>query len=136
MATTDDFGPDDRGPDDFDRFAREAGDGLRRLLRQALENPRATAAWADIAATAVRPRSAAESGHSSQVRPEPKTETQPVSSGAGNGVWAVVVSDGSPSSGARVERIFANELDALRANQTNTNPGRRVRFIEFDTAID
>ena len=37
--------------------------------------------------------------------------------------------------GARVEQVFANELDALRANQHNTDPTRRVRFLPYGIAV-
>ncbi|EGD56848.1 hypothetical protein [Gordonia neofelifaecis] len=115
MATSNEF-----GPDDFDRFAREAGEGLRKLLRQALDNPRATATWADIAASATRPRTS----------PEPARDVEVVD--AEPGVWAIVRDD---DGGARVERVFSSELDALRANQTNTDPSRTVQFLEFGVEI-
>ncbi|MBM7366420.1 hypothetical protein [Gordonia hydrophobica] len=117
MPTSNDF-----GPDDFDRFAREAGEGLRKLLRQALENPRATATWADIATSAARVK-----------RPDPAPEPirEPAVVDAEPGVWAIVRDDGEP----RVERVFSSELDALRANQGNTDPARSVRFLEFGARI-
>lgn len=129
MATTDDYGPNDRGSDDFDRFAREAGDGLRRLLRQALENPRATATWADIAANAARSRPAPDPRRGPRPEPRPEPHREPQIIDADRGVWAVV------GAGDRVERIFATELDALRANQVNTDPQRGVRFLEFGSVI-
>ncbi|KJR05115.1 hypothetical protein ACK8HH_03900 [Gordonia sp. LUNF6] len=110
MAASNDF-----GPDDFDRFAREAGEGLRKLLRQALDNPRTTLTWADIAASATRPRTS----------PEPEQDAGIID--AEPGVWAIVRDDGGP----RVERVFATELEALRANQQNTDPARSVQFLEF-----
>lgn len=114
MATSNDL-----GSDDFDRFAREAGDGLRRLLRQALENPRTTVSWADIAASATRPRPAAE-----PVKEPDVIDVDP-------GVWAIVRED----NGIRVERVFPSELEALRANQGNTDQTRSVRFLEYGSEI-
>ncbi|ALG86910.1 hypothetical protein [Gordonia phthalatica] len=112
--------PNDFGPDEFDRFAREAGEGLRRLLRQALDNPRATASWADLAASAARPR-----------KSEPSQEQTPTVVDAEPGVWAIVRDDDGP----RVERVFDSELAALRANQGNTDPTRTVRFLEFGVEL-
>lgn len=37
--------------------------------------------------------------------------------------------------GARVEQVFATEIDALRANQYNTDPKRRVRFLPYGIAV-
>ncbi len=113
MGTTGEF-----GPDDFDRFAREAGDGLRKLLKQALDNPRATATWADLATSAARART------------EPRREPEVID--AEPGVWGIVH---TASGAVRVERVFATELDALRANQGNTDPQRSVRFLEFGVEI-
>ncbi|OPX14431.1 hypothetical protein B1964_15280, partial [Gordonia sp. i37] len=36
---------------------------------------------------------------------------------------------------ARVEQVFATEIDALRANQHNTDPRRRVRFLPYGIAV-
>lgn len=37
--------------------------------------------------------------------------------------------------GARVEEVYATELDALRANKNNTDPARRVRFLPYGIAV-
>ena len=37
---------------------------------------------------------------------------------AGNGVWAIIARDGE---NARVEQVFPTEIEALRANQHNTD---------------
>lgn len=52
---------------------------------------------------------------------------------AGKGVWAIFVvgSDGS----ATVEQVYASELDALRANKSNTDSRRRVRFLPYGIAV-
>jgi hypothetical protein len=63
-----------------------------------------------------------------------RTRTQPETAGeAGDGVWAIytVSADG----GARVEEVYATELDALRANRSNTDPARKVRFLPYGIAV-
>lgn len=104
------------GQDDFDRFAREAGEGLRDVFGKFFAGPGGQSAWATIFEdSARRPR-----------RPETTGET-------GSGVWAVFVVD--ETGGARVEQVYANELDALRANQRNTDPARKVRFLPYGIAV-
>ena len=61
-------------------------------------------------------------------RREPET-----AAAAGTGVWAVCSSD--DDGGARVEQVFATEIDALRAHQHNTDPGRKVRFLPYGIAV-
>jgi len=64
----------------------------------------------------------------SRPRGEPETTGE-----TGDGVWAIytVDSDG----GARVEEVYATELDALRANKNNTDPDRKVRFLPYGIAV-
>ncbi|MGO3327243.1 hypothetical protein [Gordonia sp. (in: high G+C Gram-positive bacteria)] len=100
------------GPDDMDWFTREASDGLRRVVGQFVES--------QLRDKPIRDRGPA--------REEP---VAPVDV-AIDGVWAVVVDDGT----VRVDRVFANELDALRANKDNVDPQRTVRFLPFGAAID
>jgi hypothetical protein len=52
---------------------------------------------------------------------------------AGDGVWAIYTVDGD--GGARVEEVYATELDALRANRTNVDPKRKVRFLPYGIAV-
>ncbi|OBK23661.1 hypothetical protein A5634_05200 [Mycobacterium asiaticum] len=61
-------------------------------------------------------------------RPEPETTGE-----AGDGVWAIYTVD--TDGGARVEQVYANELDALRANKNNTDPKRKVRFLPYGIAV-
>ena len=42
-----------------------------------------------------------------------------------------VIGDGD----ARIEQIYATELDALRANKHNTDSNRRVRFLPYGIAV-
>ena len=37
--------------------------------------------------------------------------------------------------GARVEQVYATEIDALRANQHNTDVTRKVRFLPYGIAV-
>jgi len=36
---------------------------------------------------------------------------------------------------ARVEQVYATELDALRANKHNTESNRRVRFLPYGMPV-
>jgi len=36
---------------------------------------------------------------------------------------------------ARVEQVYATELDALRANKHNTDSNRRVRFLPYGIPV-
>jgi hypothetical protein len=47
-------------------------------------------------------------------------------------VWAIIARDGDT---ALVEQIFPTEIEALRANQHNTDNERRVRFLPYGIAI-
>lgn len=63
-----------------------------------------------------------------------RTRTRPETAGeAGDGVWAIytVNADG----GARVEEVYATELDALRANQNNVDASRKVRFLPYGMTV-
>ena len=63
-----------------------------------------------------------------------RTRTRPETTGeTGDGVWAIytVSADGD----ARVEEVYATELDALRANRNNTDASRKVRFLPYGIAV-
>ena len=49
------------------------------------------------------------------------------------GVWAIYTVDASGD--ARVEQVYATELDALRANKNNVDPTRKVRFLPYGIAV-
>jgi hypothetical protein len=108
-------------PDEFDRMIREGGEGLRDLFERIskfVAGPGAGTGWSaffdDLSSR--RPRSG------------PETAGE-----AGDGVWAIytVDSDG----GARVEQVYATEVDALRANKNNVDPKRKVRFLPYGIAV-
>ncbi|AZG48692.1 hypothetical protein [Gordonia insulae] len=110
-------GPFGMSPDDFDRFAREATDGVRDMVGKFLASPGGQGSW-----------SAMFSDTDRRTHREPETAGE-----TGTGVWAVfVVSD---DGGARVEQVYANELDALRANKHNTDPRRKVRFLPYGITV-
>ncbi|MBD0023036.1 hypothetical protein GII33_15665 [Gordonia pseudamarae] len=116
-------GPFGFGPEDFDRFAREAGEELREVVGRLFESKGAPAAWSAMFESGFAPRAP-------HTAPAPEPET---TGDTGSGVWAVfVVDDGG---GARVEQVYATELDALRANARNTDPLRKVRFLPYGITV-
>jgi hypothetical protein len=119
MANNGPFGFD---PEDFDRVAREASEGLRdalegvsRFLTTSGERAGFSALFDEI-------------GRFSRPRTEPETTGE-----AGDGVWAIYTVDND--GGAHIEQVYPTELDALRANKTNTDPTRRVRFLPYGIAV-
>lgn len=109
-------------PEDLDRVVREAGEGLRDALDgvgRFVNSSGERAGWSmlfDEFTRGTRPRT----------QPETTGET-------GDGVWAIytVADDG----GAQIDQVYPTELDALRANKTNTDPARRVRFLPYGMAV-
>jgi hypothetical protein len=108
-------------PEDFDRMIRDASEGLRGAFEsfksQFFTLPGGGVGWSGVFEDLAR-----------------RTRTQPETAGeAGDGVWAIytVSADG----GARVEEVYATELDALRANQNNTDTSRKVRFLPYGIAV-
>ncbi|MGV0596665.1 hypothetical protein [Mycolicibacterium porcinum] len=115
-------GPFGFDPEDFDRVAREAGEGLRDALDglgKFLGNPGQGAGWAGLLDEVAR---------FSRPRTEPETTGE-----KGDGVWAIYTVD--DAGGAHIEQVYPNELEALRANAGNTDPGRRVRFLPYGIAV-
>lgn len=119
MAGNESFGFD---PDDLDRLMRGASEQLRGAL--------GNLGWMFEGAGGRAGRPAGFPDPRRHPRPAPERET---TGDAGDGVWAIytVAVDG----GAHVEQVFATELDALRANRHNTDPGRRVRFLPYGIAV-
>jgi hypothetical protein len=108
-------GPFGIDPEDFDRVFREAGDGLR----DALDRLGKGAGWATLLDQITR-----------QSRPKSEPET---AGETGDGVWAIYSVDAE--GGAHIEEVYPSELDALRANKTNTDPTRKVRFLPYGIAV-
>jgi hypothetical protein len=109
-------GPFGIDPEEFDRIFREAGGSIRdamdRLGRQG-------GGWMSLIDEFTR-----------SARPATRPET---TGDTGDGVWAVytVASDG----GAHIEEVYPTELEALRANKNNTDPGRKVRFLPYGIGV-
>jgi hypothetical protein len=108
-------GPFGFDPDDFDRVAREALEGVGRFFTTSGER----AGWSALLDELVRV---------SRPRTEPETTGD-----TGDGVWAVYTVDAN--GGAHIEQVFPTELDALRANKNNTDPTRKVRFLPYGIAV-
>jgi hypothetical protein len=114
-------GPFGFDPEEFERVVREAGEGLRDAFDRFgrfLTLPGERAGLSSLFE---------EFGRYSRPRVEPETAGE-----AGDGVWAVYSVDAD--GGARVEEVYATELDALRANKNNTDPNRKVRFLPYGIA--
>lgn len=115
-----DYGPFGFDPDEFDRVIREGSEGLRDAFERIgrfLSSSGAGTGWSAIFEDLSR-----------RSRPAPETAGQ-----AGDGVWAIYTVDAD--GGARVEQVYATELDALRANKDNTDPKRKVRFLPYGIAV-
>src|ERR1700737_800678 len=116
---------DDKGrfgfePEDFDRVIRDGSEGLRDAFEgvsRFFPMPGDRRGWSSLFEDLAR-----------RARTEPETAGE-----AGDGVWAIytVSADG----GARVEEVYATELDALRANKNNTDATRKVRFLPYGIAV-
>lgn len=115
-------GPFGFDPDDFDRVAREASEGLRDALEgvsRFFGTSGERAGWGSLVD---------EFGRFSRPRTQPETTGE-----TGDGVWAIYTVDAS--GGAHIEQVYPTELEALRANKTNTDPTRRVRFLPYGIAV-
>jgi len=101
---------------------REAGEGLRDALEGAsrfFTTSGERAGWSTIFE---------EFARQSRPRTEPETTGE-----TGDGVWAIYTVD--DDGGAHIEQVYPTELDALRANKTNTDPTRKVRFLPYGIAV-
>ena len=113
-------GPFGFDPEDFDRVAREAGEGLRDAFGRLFTGSTQGAGFGALFDQFVRP--------TPRQRPQPETAGE-----AGDGVWAIYMSDHDGK--AHVEQVYKTELDALRANKLNTDPNRNVRFLPYGIDI-
>ena len=107
-------------PEDFEHVIRDATEGLRDMfdgVGRFLTFPGDRSGGASVFEDLAR-----------------RTRTRPETAGeAGDGVWAIYSM--SADGGARVEEVYATELDALRANQNNTDTTRKVRFLPYGIAV-
>ena len=109
-------GPFGFDPNEFDRVAREAGEGLRDAFGRLFTNSPQGAGFGML--------------FDQFVRPTPRSRPQPETAGeAGDGVWATYLSGADGK--AHVEQVYRSELEALRANKLNTDPTRNVRFLPY-----
>ena len=118
MSSNGPFGFD---PEEFDRVAREAGEGLRDALEginRFFTTSGQRAPWATLFD---------EFSRYTRTRSEPETTGE-----TGDGVWAIYTVD--DEGGAHIEEVYPSELDALRANKSNTDPARKVRFLPYGIA--
>ena len=107
-------------PEDFDRVFRDASEGLREAfdgISRFFTFPGDRAGWPGLLEDLAR-----------RMRTRPETAGE-----AGDGVWVIYTV--SEDGGARVEEVYATELDALRANQSNTDTARKVRFLPYGIAV-
>ncbi|MGB6208039.1 hypothetical protein [Mycobacterium sp.] len=107
-------------PEDFDRVFRDASEGLREALdgvSRFFTLPGERAGLSGLLDDLAR-----------RMRTRPETTGE-----AGDGVWVIYTM--SSDGGARVEEVYATELEALRANQSNTDATRKVRFLPYGIAV-
>jgi hypothetical protein len=109
-------------PEDFDRVIRDASEGLRDAVEgvsRFFTVPGGRSGWSSVF---------------ENLAGVSRTRTRPETTGeTGDGVWAIyTVSDDGD---ARVEEVYATELDALRANKNNTDVSRKVRFVPYGIAV-
>ena len=119
MSSNGPFGFD---PEEFDRVAREAGEGLRDALdgiSRFFTTSGERAPWATLFD---------EFSRYTRTKNEPETTGE-----TGDGVWAIYSVD--DEGGAHIEEVYPTELDALRANKSNTDPTRKVRFLPYGIAV-
>jgi hypothetical protein len=119
MSSNGPFGFD---PEEFDRVAREASQGLRDALEgisRFFTTSGERAGWSNLVDEFTR---------YSRPKREPETTGE-----TGDGVWEIYTVD--DDGGAHIEQVYPTELDALRANKNNTDPTRKVRFLPYGIAV-
>lgn len=119
MAGNEPFG---FNPDDLDRIFPGASEQLRGALGQFARLLNGSGE------RAARPEVFDELGRGRRAAPASETTGE-----TGEGVWMIYTVDGDGD--ARVEQVFATELDALRANKHNTDSNRKVRFLPYGIAV-
>lgn len=107
-------------PEDFDRVAREASEGLRDVFGQIMKVVNQSGSESPLAMFGGAP--------AARRVPEPETTGD-----TGDGVWAIYTLDADGS--ARIDQLYATELDALRAHKDNVDTSRRVRFLPYGVTV-
>ncbi len=121
MASDRPFGID---PEEFERALREAGIELRDLLGRAGE-------YIDRTSGTTLSSLFGQFAQPERSRPPEPADEPPAQTGSG--VWVIYSIDDTDE--ARVEQVFPNELEALRAHRDNTDERRRVRFLPFGVPV-
>jgi hypothetical protein len=113
--------PNGFDPEDFDRLVRGAGEQLRGVFGKLVEGSGSggLSGLSGLFDTGTR-----------RTRPAPEPET---TGDTGDGVWVIYAVDAGGD--ARVEQVFASELDALRAHRNNTDSNRTVRFLPYGMPV-
>lgn len=124
MANNGPFGID---PEDFERALRGTGTELRDLLAKAgvyldRVDQVGVGALTSLLGQFVAPQRSRP--------PAPEGET---TGETGSGVWAIYTVDEDGQ--ARIDQVFPNELEALRAHRDNTDDRRRVRFLPYGVPV-
>lgn len=122
MASNEPFGFD---PEDLDRMFPGASEQLRGALGQFA---RLLNGFNGSGERAARPGAFEELGRGRRAAPASETTGD-----TGEGVWMIYTVDGDGD--ARIEQVYATELDALRANKHNTDSNRKVRFLPYGIAV-
>ncbi|EUA53586.1 hypothetical protein I550_5224 [Mycobacterium intracellulare 1956] len=107
-------------PDEFDRMIREGSEGLRDVFERVsrfVAAPGGRSGWSTIFEDMSR-----------RPRPRPRPPARPARACGPSTPWTT-------AAGARVEQVYATELDALRANKDNLDPKRKVRFLPYGIAV-
>ncbi len=112
MADNEPFGFD---PQDLDRFLRGALGQFGRFFDASGNGPGLQGLLGEL-------------GRQQGAAVQPTTTGQ-----TGDGIWAIYTVDDHGS--ARVEQVYATELEALRANKHNTDSSRRVRFLPYGIPV-
>ncbi|MFD4439359.1 hypothetical protein ACFWPK_06220 [Nocardia sp. NPDC058519] len=120
MANTGPFGID---PEDFERALRGTGAELSELFGKAAGyldrvDQAGVGALSSLLGQFVQPQGTRP--------PAPEGET---TGETGSGVWAIYTVEDTGE--ARIDQVFPNELEALRAHRDNTDDRRRVRFLPY-----
>ncbi|MFE9789749.1 hypothetical protein ACFYO7_30675 [Nocardia salmonicida] len=124
MANTGPFGID---PEDFERALRGTGAELSDLFGKA-------GGYLDRIDQAGVGALSSLLGQFVQPQRPPSTAPEGETTGeTGSGVWTIYTVDDAGQ--ARIDQVFPDELEALRAHRDNTDDRRRVRFLPYGVPV-
>lgn len=121
-------GPFGFDPEDIDRIAREASDGIRDVLGQVAKGMSQSGGTNPLASMFGESMFTAAGQ-----RTKPQAPVRETTGDTGDGVWTIYVVDEDGT--ARIDQVFASELDALRAHKDNVDTRRRVRFLPYGVSV-